>query len=86
MSEIRTFRLKNPTKFSFISDVRSSDVWAVWAVWFFRSFGYTINVKNPNKFEHSVGQVDQPNVQNLKDSTTEPKQKAPESDRSDFGS
>ena len=27
-----------------------SDVWIsdIWAVWFVRSFGYTINVRNPN--------------------------------------
>ena len=68
------------------------------AVWFARSFGYTINVQNPNKSERSVGRVDQPNVRNpnkivwisdvvrnLNDSTSKPKRKAPKSECSDFG-
>ena len=59
------------------------------AVWFVRSFGYTMNIRHPNKFERSVGRVVQPNVQNPNeivwisdivqnpnDSTTEPKRKA----------
>ena len=45
MSEIWTFGLENRTKFS--SDFRHSDL-DIRAVWFVQSFGYTINVRNPN--------------------------------------
>ena len=77
MSEIRTFCLGNRTKNG--SVIRCLDFGLLGL------FGYTINVRNPSKFERSVGQVDQPNVRNPNGSTTEPKQKAPKSERSDFG-